>query len=171
MARSSWLTSVCITLMAQASWLTVVTMTTRARTLAHWTVLLWRYSPPGWALCYCERTVQLSLSNHCCICFLGDSVEIAEEEEQAESWEAGKYKCWNVLVLLWWHTCTVQLPECCRTVITHVHIPAGWPLHYFGGRYAQSSWLSAVVLWSHMCTFQLADHFITLVADMPSPAG
>ena len=71
-------------------------------------------------MCYCNGTVQPSLSNHCCICFLGGSVEIAKEEEQAASWEAGKYKCISSVEMFW---------------------------YYCDGTHAESSWLSAVELW------------------------
>jgi hypothetical protein len=35
--------------------------------------------------------------------FLGDSVEIAEEEEQAESLDAGKYKYASSLEMFWYY--------------------------------------------------------------------
>jgi len=104
MARSSWLTNVCITLMAQ---------------------LRTEY-------CCCEGTV--CLAEHCVsvmaqfsshyltivvFVFLDESVEIAEEEEQAESWVAGKYKCASSVEMFW---------------------------YYHDGTHAESSWLSAVVL-------------------------
>jgi len=51
--------------------------------------------------------------------FLGESVEIAEEEEQAESWVAGKYRCASSVEMF---------------------------CFFCNGTHAESSWLSAVVL-------------------------
>ena len=67
--------------------------------------------------------MQLS-SNDCYICFLGDGVEIAEEEEQAESWAEGEYKCAGS-VEMFWYCCEGTHAECCGTVIIDVHSSAG----------------------------------------------
>jgi hypothetical protein len=62
--------------------------------------------------------------------YSGDGVEVKEEEEQAETWEAGKYKCASSIETFWYYCDGTHAHSNWLSVVTlvaRVHNPAGWP--------------------------------------------
>ena len=112
-------------------------------------------------------TVEVPLPKHCSVVYSGDGVKVKEEEEQTQTWETGKHYCDGIhaqsrwlsvvavmahvlcptgwLALLWLHMYTIKLADRCIDVVSHMHRPAGWLLHYCCGTCACSSWLSVAL--------------------------
>jgi hypothetical protein len=84
--------------------------------------------------------------------YSGGGVEVKEEEEQVEMWEAGKYKC-SKSIEAFWHCCGgTRAHSSWLHVVTsmaHAHSLAGWLLHYSDGACVEPSWVS--VAFYHYC--------------------